>query len=126
MKDDFTNGCDVKADVPDNQKGRHYDVFEEVALVAHSLTRQGILSKISERVRFARKRFGTFEVIDFVVVLMGYAISGEPTLAAYYERLQPFATPFMALFGRSRLPHRSTLSRFLAALDEAPVEALRS
>src|SRR5438270_11556067 len=111
MKDDFTNGCDVKADVPDNQKGRHYDVFEEVALVAHALARQGILSKISEEVRFTRKRFGTFEVIDFVVVLMGYAISGEPTLAAYYERLLPFATPFMALFGRSQLPARSTLSR---------------
>src|SRR5207245_7725398 len=47
------------------------------------------------------------------------------TLAAYYERLLPFATPFMALFGRSRLPHRSTLSRFLAALDQASVEALR-
>src|SRR2546421_11210380 len=100
--------------------------FGEVALVAHTLTRQGILSKISEEVRFARKRFGTFEVIDFVVVLMGYALSGEPTLAAYYERLQPFATPFMALFGRSQLPHRSTLSRFLAALDQASVEALRS
>src|SRR5437764_498340 len=82
--------------------------FGEVALVAHTLTRQGILSKISEEVRFARKRFGTFEVIDFVVVLMGYAISGEPTLKAYYERLQPFATPFMALFGRQQLPHRST------------------
>src|SRR2546423_14255280 len=100
--------------------------FGEVALVAHTLTRQGILSKISEEVRFARKRFGTFEVIDFVVVLMGYAISGEPTLAAYYERLQPFATAFMALFGRSQLPHRSTLSRFLAALDQASAEALRS
>ncbi len=67
------------------------------------MTRLGLLSEISERVRFARKRFGTFEVIDFVVVLMGYAISGEPTLAAYYERLQPFATPFMALFGRERV-----------------------
>ena len=77
--------------------------FGEVALVAHALARQGILSKISEEVRFARKRFGTFEVIDFVVVLMGYAISGEPTLAAYYERLLPFATPFMALFGRERV-----------------------
>src|SRR5260370_16300778 len=98
----------------------------EVALVAHTLTRQGGLSKISDEVRFTRKRFGTFEVIDFVVVLIGYAISGEPTLAAYYERLQPFATPFMALFGRSQLPHRSTLSRFLAALDQASVEALRS
>jgi hypothetical protein len=100
--------------------------FGEVALVAHTLTRQGVLSKISDEVRFARKRFGTFEVIDFVVVLMGYAISGEPTLAAYYERLQPFATAFMALFGRAQLPHRSTLSRFLAALDQASVEALRN
>src|SRR6266699_5697871 len=100
--------------------------FGEVALVAHTLTRQGILSKISDEVRFARKRFGTFEVIDFVVVLMGYAISGEPTRASYYERLQPFATPFMALFGRKQLPHRSTLSRFLAAVDETCVEALRS
>ena len=32
----------------------------------------------------------------------------------------------MALFGRERLPHRSTLSRFLAALDQASVEALRN
>ncbi len=100
--------------------------FGEVALVAHILTRQGLLSEISERVRFSRKRFGTYEVIDFLVVLMGYALSGEPTRASYYERLQPFATPFMALFGRTQLPHRSTLSRFLAALDQASVEALRS
>ena len=32
----------------------------------------------------------------------------------------------MALFGRDRLPARSTLSRFLAALDQAAVEALRT
>jgi hypothetical protein len=32
----------------------------------------------------------------------------------------------MALFERDRLPVRSTLSRFLAALTEAPVEALRT
>jgi hypothetical protein len=100
--------------------------FGEVALIAHTLTRLGLLTKISDEVRFARKRFGIFEVIDFVVVLMGYAISGEPTLAAYYERLHPFGTPFMALFGRNQLPHRSTLSRFLAALDQTCVEALRS
>lgn len=100
--------------------------FGEVALIAHTLTRLGLLSEISEHVRFARKRFGTFEVIDFVVMLIGYAISGEPTLKAYYERLHPFAPAFMALFGRSQLPHRATLSRFLAALDEPFVEALRT
>ncbi len=32
----------------------------------------------------------------------------------------------MALFGRDHLPHRSTLSRFLAALTQVPVEALRA
>ena len=67
-----------------------------------------------------------YEVIDFLAVLLGYAISGERTLQVFYERTQPFAGPFMALFGRERLPARSTLSRFLAALTEAPVEALRT
>src|SRR5690348_2850628 len=126
MKDDCTNGCDVKADVPDDQKGRHYDVFEEVALIAHYLQQHGVIALIEEHVRFARRRFGHYDVIDFVTVLVGYAISGERTLETFYERLQPFALAFMALFGRDRLPARSTLSRFLAALDQAPVEALRT
>src|SRR5881275_3669085 len=73
-----------------------------------------------------RRRFGHYDVIDLLAVLFGYAISGERTLEAFYERLQPFAVPFMALFERDRLPARSTLSRFLAALTEAPVEALRT
>ena len=76
--------------------------------------------------RFARRRFGRYEVIDFLAVLFGYAISGERILEAFYERLQPFATPFMALFDRDQLPSRSALSRFLAALTEAPIEALRT
>ena len=55
-----------------------------------------------------------------------YAISGERTLEAFYEELQPFAPTFMALFDRDQLPTRSTLSRFLTALRQEPVEALRS
>ena len=101
-------------------------VFEEVSLIAHYLKRLGVLSAIEERVRFARRRFGHYELIDFVAVLLGYAISGEATLKTFYERLLPFATPFMAVFERERLPARSTLSRFLAALDQASVEALRA
>src|SRR5438876_41138 len=67
-----------------------------------------------------------YDLIDFAVVLIGYALSGEPTLKAFYERLLPFAEVFMALFGRRRLPSRSALSRFLAALDQESVEALRT
>jgi hypothetical protein len=54
-----------------------------------------------------------------------YEILGEGTLEAFYEGLQPFAGPFMALFGRARLPSRSALSRFLSALSFPAVEALR-
>jgi len=98
----------------------------EVALLVHHLGRQGVLDAISEQVHFARRRFGRYKVIDFVAVLFGYAISGERTLETFYERLHPFAAAFMALFGRERLPARSTLSRFLAALTPEPVEALRT
>ena len=99
--------------------------FGEVVLLIGYLRKHGILSKINEQVRFARRRFGRYEVIDFLAVLFGYAISGECTPEAFYERLQLFAVPFMALFGRDRLPSRSALSRFLAVLTQAPVDALR-
>src|SRR6266498_3135669 len=98
----------------------------EVAVVAHVFSQLGLQKAIEERVRFARARMGDYEVIDFVVMLLGYAVSGERTLQAFYQRLLPFAEPFMALFGRANLPHPATLSRFLAALDQRPVEALRS
>ncbi len=98
----------------------------EVAAFAQVLTHTGILKAIQDQVRFARARFGQYDLIDFVAVLIGYTVSGEPTLLAFYERLLPFAEPFMALFGRHHLPHRSTLSRFLAALDQSAVESLRT
>ncbi len=98
----------------------------EVAVLAHVFSQLGLQKAIEERVRFARARMGDYEVIDFVVMLLGYAVSGERTFKAFYQRLLPFAEPFMALFGRANLPHPATLSRFLAALDHGSVEALRT
>jgi hypothetical protein len=100
--------------------------FGEVVLILTYLKQQGTLSQLREQVRFARRRFGRYEVIDFLLVLFGYAISGERTLEEFYMSLQPFAIPFMALWERDRLPTRSTLSRLLAAITEEPVEALRT
>src|SRR5579875_3634327 len=100
--------------------------FGEVVLMTAHLRKHDVLTNSAERVRFARRRFGHDEVIDFLAVLLGYAISGERTLEEFYQPLQPFAGAFMALFERDRLPSRSALSRFLAALTEAPVEALRT
>jgi hypothetical protein len=42
--------------------------FGEVTLMAAHLRKHSVLSKISERVRFARRRFGHYEVIDFLAV----------------------------------------------------------
>src|SRR5256712_13299941 len=90
--------------------------FGEVALLVQYLRKHDILSTRASRVRFARRRFGHYEVIDFVAVLLGYAISGEQTLEAFYQRLHPFAAGFMAPFGREALPSGSTASRLLSAL----------
>lgn len=99
--------------------------FPEVVLLAHHFAQRGLLEAITTEVRLARGRTGHYDVIDFVAILLGYAASGEPTLEAFFERLAPFAAPFMALFGRDRLPHRSTLSCFLADVDVACLQALR-
>jgi hypothetical protein len=85
--------------------------FAEVVMVAHHLATQGLLEAFAQQVRLVRGRFGSYEPIDFLGLLMGYAISGERTLADFFERVAPFASAFMALFGRRCLPHRSSLSR---------------
>ena len=56
--------------------------FGESALMRQHLRKHEVLSTIAERVRFSRRRFGHYEVIDFVAVLLGYAISGEHTCGA--------------------------------------------
>ena len=47
--------------------------FGEVAVVAHALRHLGVLATIEERVRFARHRFGHYDLVDFVVVRLRYA-----------------------------------------------------
>ena len=53
----------------------------EVALVASHLRKHGILNKICERVRFARRRFGRYDVIDFLAVLAGLCHQRRADLA---------------------------------------------
>lgn len=42
--------------------------FGEVVLMTAHLRKHDVLNKISERVRFARRRFGQYEAIDFLAV----------------------------------------------------------
>jgi len=53
--------------------------FGEAAVVAHAFKRFGLVRAIEERVRFVRARMGKYEMIDFVAMLIGYAVSEERT-----------------------------------------------
>jgi len=100
--------------------------FAEVVIMVQHLAAKGLLGAFAHQVRLVRGHFGSYEPIDFLALLLGYAISGERTLADFFERLAPFGSAFMALFGRRCLPHRSSLSRFLAAVDRPCLEAFRT
>ncbi len=100
--------------------------FAEVVIMAGYLEKKGLVEAFAQQVRLVRGRFGTYEPIDLLALLIGYAISGARTLADFFERVAPFGSAFMALFGRKGLPHRSSLSRFLAAVDRPCLEAFRT
>src|SRR5260221_11268869 len=98
--------------------------FAEVVILARHLATTGLLEAFADQVHLRRGRFGTYESIDFLALLVGYAISGERTLADFFACVAPFETAFMALFGRRCLPHRSSLSRFLADVDRPCARSL--
>src|SRR5712664_1149558 len=100
--------------------------FAEVVILSSYLTAQGLLEVFEEQVLLMRPRSGDYDTIDFLAVIIGYAISGERTLADFFARVAPFKEAFMALFGRKALPCGSTLSRFLPAVDRPCLEAFRS
>lgn len=84
--------------------------FAEVVIVAGYLAKKEVPDAFSQQVRLVRGRFGSYEPVDFLAVLIGYAISGERTLSDFFERVAPFGAAFMALFGRADLPHRTSVS----------------
>ncbi len=99
--------------------------FAEVVILSRHLTAQGQIGAFTQHLPLVR-RFRTYETIDFLVPLLGYAISGEHSLEAFFERVAPFASAFMPLFGRQELPDRSALSRFLLAMNRPCLEAFRT
>jgi hypothetical protein len=63
--------------------------FAEVVIIVQYLTTKGQLDAFAHQMRLVRGRFGTYEPLDFLALLLGYAISGERTLADFFERLAP-------------------------------------
>jgi len=97
----------------------------EAVLLLEIARDSALLSKMQQSVRVPRGRMGTFEVCDFFLVLLAYAVSGEVTLLALYAAMAPSVALLGALWSRKHLPARCTLSRFLAAVTQPATEALR-
>lgn len=88
-------------------------VWGAVRLVRY-LGKPGALGAISKQVRFTRRRFGHYEVIDWSIGPLRLCGQWRTDPGCLYERLRPWANAFMAL------------SRWLAGLTVEPVEALRA
>ncbi len=63
--------------------------FAEVVIIVQHLAAKGLLDALAHQVRLVRGRFGSYESLDFLALLIGYAISGERTLSDFFERLAP-------------------------------------
>jgi hypothetical protein len=99
--------------------------FNEVVLIAHLWAQSGLLAALHQQVKVARGKAGDYEVIDFALLLLAYAISQEATLDKYFQQLPPIKTALSALWERDQTPSASALSRFLSAVREKPVTQLR-
>ncbi|MBI4782407.1 MAG: hypothetical protein HY785_13980 [Oscillatoriophycideae cyanobacterium NC_groundwater_1537_Pr4_S-0.65um_50_18] len=69
---------------------------------------------------------GQYEVCDFVLLLLAYAVSGLDTLQSFFEQLKSVQSIVMSVWQRQHCPVASTLSRFLQAIDSGALEQLRT
>jgi hypothetical protein len=68
------NGCIEVQTSPLNRPSVP-DWFAEVVMIARYLEAKGLLEAFAQQIRLVRGRFGSYEPIDFLGPLVGYAIS---------------------------------------------------
>lgn len=98
----------------------------EVLLLGEYWRATGLLERLGTQVRVNRGRMGRYEVCDFVLLLLAYAVSGLATLQSFFEELEPVLSIVMSVWQRQHCPVASTLSRFLRDVDAAALEQLRT
>lgn len=122
---DLGNRSGVEIEERGEEKVRIPSWFGEAVLLGKYWLESGLVGYLEEAVWVVRGRMGRYEVVDFVLLLNAYGISGEKTLSDFYQAVAPVKEALMSLWGRSRCPSASSLSRFPAAVDRGAVESLR-
>ncbi len=100
--------------------------FAEAILLLELWVKSGLVSEINQKVKVCRGRMGDYEVIDFTLLPLVYAISNEQTLDLLFQRIAPFRPALAALWERAKIASASALSRFLSAISQSSVSALRT
>ena len=98
----------------------------EVLLIGEYWRVTGLLDRLQTQVRVNRGRMGQYEVCDFVLLLLAYAVSGLDTLEEFFEQLKCVQSIVMSVWQRQHCPVASTLSRFLRDIDPSALEQLRT
>jgi hypothetical protein len=127
MADESTNtmrGGGIEASAQPQQTAPPW--LAEAIVLARAIWSTWALLPLCETVRVARGRAGRYEVCDFVLILLAYAVSKAATLAAFFAQAKPVRTQLMASWQRDRSPSAPALSRFLSAVTATSVEQLRT
>jgi nitroreductase len=98
----------------------------EVVLLGEYWRTTGLLDRLQTQVRVNRGRMGQYEVCDFVLLLLAYAVSGLATLREFFEQLSSVQAVLMSVWQRQQCPGASTLSRFLGDIEGTALEQLRT
>jgi len=122
---DMRDRSGVEIEGVEEERPRVPGWFGEAVLLGQYWLESGLVGYLEEEVRVVRGRMGRYEVVDFVLLLLSYAVSGEKTLRDFYKALAPVREVLMGVWGRSQCPSASSLSRFLAAVDKEAVRGLR-
>jgi hypothetical protein len=99
--------------------------FSEIIVIAHLWAQSGMVAALQQQVKVTRGRMGDYEVVDFTLLLLAYALSQELTLNKFYQQLLPVRAALLALWERNKTPSASALSRFLSAITDQAVTQLR-
>lgn len=98
----------------------------EVLLLEEYWRSTGLLERLQQQVKVSRGRMGQYEVCDFVLLLLAYAVSGVSTLKELWIQLKPVESIVLSAWQRQQCPVASTVSRFLSAIEVPTVEQLRT
>jgi len=111
--------------VSPEQKAATPKYLGEIILILNLWIKTGLVSEINEKVKVSRARMGSYEVIDFSLLLLSYAISNERSLEQFSKNIKAFASAITVMWNRKNLPSTSALSRFLYDIKESAVVELR-